>query len=526
MSRIESHLRRARWRRASWAIVFAIVFAVPASATGSLGFGAGEDATKYADDGGAALFQRMRDLGMTENRVTVFWNANQPSTLQEAGFLDRMIPVASRLKIKIVFSVQPQPAIAFVANEKMRIALFADFLGMLARRYPSVREFVIGNEPNERLFLQPQHGPDGTIRSAATYEAILAASYDALKAVDRDIQVAGLALSPDGNDGKPGSDNESVSPVRFIAAVGDAYRASARVLPIMDSVDMHIYAAKNNWSLVKPRRWPNAGGADLDRIKQAFWDAFHGTGQPVFLDAAAPDSRGPRVDDFPPVRFRLDETATQVAIDPAKVPPALYSGKENVPTVDEETQARYYRELIARVKCDPSVDSLLFFHLVDEPALQRFQSGLLRRNLSLRPAFAAVKDGIEAADTSCSDTKAWRHATRVIGARAVFDLATKASRVRVFGLTAAASEDADATAGIFRADADVPRLGDLRTALSTGPTTGAVLKTEKLIKANRAPRFEFRGTLSPGRYVYAIWMRATLNPSRTSLFRSGVFEVR
>ena len=90
--------------------------------------------------------------------------------------------------------------------------------------------------------------------------------------------MAGLALSPDGNDGAPGSDNESVSPVRFIAAVGEAYRESGRTAPLMDSVDLHVYAGKNNWSLVKSRRWPNAGGADLDRIKQAFWDAFHDTG--------------------------------------------------------------------------------------------------------------------------------------------------------------------------------------------------------------------------------------------------------
>jgi hypothetical protein len=75
------------------------------------------------------------------------------------------MPVANRFKTKIVFTVQPQLAIAFVADEKMRIALFADFLARLARRYPSVKEFVIGNEPNERLFLQPQHGPGGVIRS-------------------------------------------------------------------------------------------------------------------------------------------------------------------------------------------------------------------------------------------------------------------------------------------------------------------------------------------------------------------------
>ncbi len=480
-------------------------------------FGVSEDATKYADDGGAALFATMRELGMTQDRVAVFWDANEPATIQEVGFLDRMIAAARASKIRIVFSVQPRPALAFATNTAGRIAAFASYLQALARRYPSVREFAIMNEPNERLFLQPQHAADGEILSGATYEQILAAAYDALKAVSRKIEVAGMALSPDGNDGKPGSDNESVSPVRFIAAVGQAYRASGRTAPLMDELDVHAYSAKNVWSLIKPRRWPNAGAADLGRLKQAFWDAFHDTGQPVFAEPDTP--RG-----TPTIRFRLDETATQVAIDPAKVSPSLYTGKENVATVDEATQATYYTQLIARVKCDPSVAALLFFHLVDEPSLQRFQSGLLRADLSQRPSFGAVKAAIASRET-CPATTPWRHTTRVVGAKAIFDLTPRSAKVRVFGLSARAGEDAYATAGIFRADDTVPALRDLRGALAAGQRPGAVLATRKLITANRTPRFEFHGELRPGRYVYAISMRAALDPARTSIFRSGVFEI-
>jgi hypothetical protein len=522
--RVEGKRLRSLGVRTACAAACAAALVLPGLASAGIGFGASEDATKYAEDGGAALFQRMRDLGMTENRVAVFWNANQPSTIQEQDFLDRMIPVANRLNIRIVFSVQPQPALAFATDQTQRIALFAAYLKKLAQRYPSVQDFVICNEPNERRFLQPQHGPDGSIRSAPTYEAILAASYDALKAVNPDIDVAGLAVSPDGNDGKPGSDNESVSPVRFIAAVGQAYRGSGRTAPLMDTVDIHVYAGKNNWALIKQRRWPNAGGADLDRIRQAFWDAFHDTGQPLFADAAEPVTPASRLDPTPPLRFRLDETATQVAIDPSEVSPSLYTGKENVPTVDEPTQARYYRQLIARMKCDPSVASVLFFHMIDEPSLQRFQSGLLRRDFSERPSYDAVKKAI-ATENDCPNWKRWRHVTGVVGAKAKFDLTTKAARVRVFGLTVRAGEDAIVTAGIFPAGEALPKLGDLRTALSASGSTGAVLTTEKSIRANRAPRFEFHGSLEPGRYVYAVWLRAALNPSRTSLLRSGAFEV-
>src|SRR5581483_9114012 len=102
---------------------------------------------------------------------------------------------------------------------------YSVFLRSLALRYPSVRDFVIGNEPNQRRFLQPQHAADGTIVSARTYEKLAAASYDALKRVDPSIDVVGLATAPGGNDQPLGAGNESVSPVRFIAALGAAYRA-------------------------------------------------------------------------------------------------------------------------------------------------------------------------------------------------------------------------------------------------------------------------------------------------------------
>ena len=49
-----------------------------------------------------------------------------------------------------------------------------------------------------------------------------------LKRIDPGIKVDGLAISPRGNDQGLGAGAESVSPVRFIAALGDAYRKSGR----------------------------------------------------------------------------------------------------------------------------------------------------------------------------------------------------------------------------------------------------------------------------------------------------------
>src|SRR5688500_1726925 len=62
----------------------ALAFTAPASA--DVASGAADDRGKYADDGGAAFFGTMRDVGMTENRVTVLWDPDNPTSIVETGF--------------------------------------------------------------------------------------------------------------------------------------------------------------------------------------------------------------------------------------------------------------------------------------------------------------------------------------------------------------------------------------------------------------------------------------------------------
>jgi hypothetical protein len=486
----------------------------------TISFGITDDATKYADDGGAFLFRELDDLGMVENRVIVFWDENTPRTILEQDFVDQMMPVAAASGVRIVLAIQPIHARAFATDTRARIAAFASYVGQVARRWPQVREFVIGNEPNIRRFFQPQHAAGGAIVSAGVYEQVLAASYDALKRVDPAIRVDGLALSPRGND-RVGVGAESVSPVRFIAALGAAYRKSGRTTPIADVVDVHAYSNVNTQPLTRSYQWPQAGAADLDRLKQAWWDAFHGTGQPVFLEESGPavPKGGGRV------AFRIDESGTQVKIDPAEVDPKLYTGRENVPLVDEATQARYYADVISLVKCDPDVQTLDLFHLIDEPFLLGFQSGLLRVDGSLRPSYAAVKKAIAAAGT-CAKPHEWRHTTGVIGARGTWNLRPKTARQRSFWSQVGAGEEATVETGIFDATAGTPAAAALRSALAGGPST-ALARAGGLVKANTSRAFRFSPVqLSPGRYVFAALLRATMNPARTRLLVSRPFTVR
>ena len=495
--------------------VFATAGTAKRAVPTTLSFGITDDAMKYAQDGGAYYFNVLHDLGMTENRVIVFWDENTPTKILEEPFLDRMMPVAAAENIRIVLAIQPIHALAFSVNTAARIAAYTAYVRQVALRYPQVNEYVIGNEPNVKRFWQPQHAADGSILSAGVYEKLLAASYDALKSVNPAITVDGLGLSPQGNDAPAGTGAESVSPVKFIAALGAAYRASGRKAPIADVLDIHSYAAVNTFPLTQPRKWPEVGPADLDRLKQAWWDAFNGTGQPVFQETGVKYPAGTKF-----VMLRIDELGTQVKIDPTKVNPNLYSGHENVPTVDEATQARYYTDAINLLKCDPTVKTLDLFHLVDEPLLLGFQSGLLRVDNSQRPSYSAVKKAIAAAGT-CPALHAWKHTSTVIGAKGIWNLKLKPTKQKTYWSQVGAGEDATVVTGIFPADGVRP------TAASFAAGSTAVKMLSGVVKANSIRSFKFHPLkLAPGRYVFAALLTAAMNPQRTRLLVSGPFTVR
>ena len=168
---------------------------------------------------------------------------------------------------------------------------FAAFTALVARAFPQVKDFIVGNEPNKARFWQPQFNANRTGAACAAYEPLLAASYDALKAVDPSITVIGVGLGPRGSDNPFATGNLSISPLRCIRDIGRAYRASKRRRPIMDELSFHAHPNADTDQLETGYSWPNAGIPNLARIKQAVWDAFFGTAQPTFEEAGMP--RGP-----------------------------------------------------------------------------------------------------------------------------------------------------------------------------------------------------------------------------------------
>ncbi len=488
----------------------AALTAAPAHATPR--FGVAEDATKYADDGGASLYPKLTALGMETNRMTVHWDPTDPTTIQERGFLDRALPVAARAGVRIVLDVYPSDRYAFTTGSpELRATLFGAYLQTLARRYPQVNDFIVGNEPNESYFWRPQFGPGKKQVSAAAFLRTMTAAYDALKAVDPKIRVIAAGPSNEGND------KTSTSPVRFIAALGDAFRESAPSMPFMDAMGFHVYPRNNTHPPSKRYTWPNIGPSDLARVKQAVWDAFADTPQPTFAQSILSPKGS--------LGLVVDEFGWQVAIGPRLA--ARYTNKENVPTVTEGEQAEYYGQLIRTFACDPAVTDAMVFHLVDEADLNRFQSGLLRINRSKRPSYGAVAKAIRTAG-ACGSRASWKPARGVIGAEAMFGTQDLPAGRTLFGLSVTAKEDAMARAGIFRLSGPDarPEPGEVARSLAvaSGELTPA-LKVGKIVKAGYTPRIELRGSLEPGHYVYGVHLRAAVKPGRTTTFLSSTFEI-
>lgn len=480
---------------------------------GGIVVGVADDTGKYASDGGAWFYSEMNSVGLTENRISVLWDPLQPTTIVDQEFLDRSLPVAAEHGIRVTFSVYPARARAIASSPTARDE-FVAFLQLLAHTYPQVKDFIVGNEPNQPRFWQPQFNRSRSGVAGAAYETLLAQSYDALKAVDPTIEVIGAALAPRGNDNPSARSNISTSPVRFLHDLGIAYRASGRAAPIMDELALHAYPNSARDPLMKGYRWPNAGVPNLARIKQAVWDAFHNTAQPTVEDG---------------LTLRIAETGWQVGI--LSSARNAYRGQENVPTTDEATQARIYARMITFLACDPAVTSLLFFGLVDETDLTGFQAGLLRADGTRRGSYSTVSSAIAQTGGRCLGRRiGWRHTTSVVGAAVTFGNLSRSRprQQRYWTFSATAAEAASYKAGIFPvALLGSPGPRDIARAMrDRAVPSGAILSAAGHVKAKRkhVVRFPAR-RLSPGFYVFAIRMRAAMNPNRTSVFVSKPFRV-
>jgi hypothetical protein len=485
--------------------------ALTGAARAGISIGVSEDRARGVDP--VAFFATLGDVGLTQNRASLTWDPAAPNVIPAQDQIQAWLPLAQAAGVRVIFSVGAKSPRDLSSADAP--AQFAAWVAHVSQTFPQVKDYVVGNEPNQPYFWQPQFDEAGRPLSAAAYEPVLADTYDALKALDPTINVIGIGLSPRGNDNPHARSNISRSPVRFLHDLGVAYRTSGRNKPLMDELAYHPYPAKNTDAPNVGYPWPNAGLPNLDRLKQAVWDAFNGTAQPTFDETAYKSFA-------PPLRLQLDELGWQVAVLPSLA--GLYFGTETIPSVDEATQAQNSIAAIQSAECDPAVLALDFFLLVDEPDLSHWQSGLERIDGSHRPSYDAVKQTIAQTHGDCQGaTVVWRHSTHVSlpfvkwgNLRHVRPLKTKR-----WSFVAGAREESTFRAGIFKA-------GTSRKAIAralAGRRPKPLLRASGMIKAkNRVVVFPAR-RLKRGRYIFAVRLMATMNPNRTTQLVSRPFRV-
>jgi hypothetical protein len=80
-----------------------------------------------------------------------------------------------------------------------------------------------------------------------------------------------------------------------------------------------------------------------------------------------------------------------------------YTGTEppTIHAASPEEQARRYADAIRRAACQPGVRMLFFFHVEDEPQLERLQSGVSYADGTPKPSSDAVERAIESVRDGC-----------------------------------------------------------------------------------------------------------------------------
>ena len=515
-------------KRAALAAVAMIVAALSIAAGSALAdnvrFGVNDDEGMF-EKGNGPFFSTLTGVGMHDNTITVRWDETSPSGFEDLGngvtlqsFLPSAVAAADRAGVTLTFDVYPRHSAA-AADPADNAPTFAAWLANLAAQYPSVTHYVVMNECNQPLFVNPQYDASGNLTSAADCGTFLAQGYQALKSVDPDVFVWGLGLSPHGAkvDGRQHRDSD---PFSFLSALGTWYRSSPYAgEKLMDGLDLHPYPIPQSMPFAQGNSnayGPAFGVATLPLVYQAFYDAFGGTAQPTVGPGRLPVS--------------LNEVGVQTV-------PTVggYTGTEtpgwNISgaTGSQDYQAHWYKQMIDAAQCDADITNVNIFKLLDQADLGAWQSGLYQLGWVAKSSAAVVQNEI-ATVTSCPTGSAayWAPAeapaaASSLGAGAITgDLAGLFANVQattllhtlntptapnVTGFFSSLLEALDAPSSDTTATVSITRLGNVRTPSSARRPTH-LTKSFRIKKGNAAalPRL---ATPAPGTYRLQLLLRST-----------------
>jgi hypothetical protein len=342
-----------------------------------LAVGVVDDAARSGDS--KAFLADLTASGFDALAVSSIWvpGATAPDA-EETAVLRRLAGAADAAGVRL-FVIVYQPGSATTPLTDGARSAFAAYAAALAARLPTVRDLIVGNEPNLNRFWLPQFGPGGEIVSAAAYLRLLATTYDAVKRARDDVRIWGGATAPRGSD-RPGAARATTSPTAFIRALGAAYRRSGRDRPVMDGFVHHPYPESADVPIdLRHPRVRTIGLADYGKLVQLLGAAFDGTAQ-----------KGSEL----PILY--GEIGVETTIPAAER--HLYSGAEITATASEQRQAAAYRRTLELAACQPNVAGVLFFHLRDEPSLPGWQSGVRYADGTPKQSLGPVGDAARQAE--------------------------------------------------------------------------------------------------------------------------------
>ena len=360
------------------AVLLTLALTPAAGASLTMYMGAAEDEGRNGDPlVAAAKMELARDAGFGAIRVTALWKPGMGELpLDQLEALRSAAAAADFNGIKIVATVMPvgssvTPLTALARSE------FASFAADVVAR-TTIREVIVGNEPNINRYWLPQFGPDGQDVAAIGYTRLLAETYDALKQADPTTFVLGGSVSPRGSD-RPELTRQTHSPTAFILDMGAAYRASGRTTPLMDGLAFHPYGESSSTppDFLHPKS-TSIGLGDYRKLVSLLGRAFNGTA-----------TRGSSL----PIVY--DEYGIDSRIPAAKL--GFYEGREPATThpLPEGTQAENYREALMLAACQPTVRGFLIFHVTDETDFNRWQSGVYYADGTPKTSLPMVRSTIE-----------------------------------------------------------------------------------------------------------------------------------
>ncbi len=371
------------------AVVVCAVLLPCAAASGKLIVGINDD-VGFEASSPTFFMPTMQAEGLKMNALTIRWDETSAAAIDPTlqSNLTTVIGEAQAAGVTVELDLYPLHSQVFTGGTRcvpakspvacgnsQRLVQFADWVTTIAETFPTVHQFIVMNECNQPLFVNPQWNSAGVNQSAAICGRALAGAYDALKVVNKSNFVWGVGLSPRGNDSPRAPSNSSTSPVRFLQAMGAWFKAFAtathRTVPLMDGLDFHPYPVPQSLPFAKGYAiLRDASVSNLSRIYQAFYDGFNGSpqrtigqqkggGLPLSLNEMGIQTNAVGMLGYQGIEVSANAAGGMV-------------GK----TQSEAYQASYYGQMLKLLACDPNVRVVNIFHLVDEPSLAGWQSGL------------------------------------------------------------------------------------------------------------------------------------------------------